>query len=489
LKIEEINMSIKQAEQVEWCGQHAAVIGASMAGLLVGRVLSDHFERVTIIERDYFSTRVEARKGVPQGRHVHGVLNKGASILTEFFPELFPALLAGGSSDADMVADVHWHHFGEWKAQFPSNTTVYIQSRPFLEEHVRGCLTARENVRFIDGCEVTRLCANGDHTSITGVQLRHRNGAQSEEALSADLVIDASGRGSQAPQWLTSLGYARVKEVSVKVDVGYASRVYRRPSQLPSDWKALLIYPRAPEGKRAGLILPIEGDAWMVTLAGWLRDYPPDDETGFLEYARSLPMPDLYEAIKNAEPLTPIATHKFPANRRRHYERMSRFPEGFIVVGDALCSFNPVYGQGMTVAALEASALQACLPQQLSPDTRRNAAGLAHRFQKAVAKVVNVPWLLATGEDFRYPETEGQRPAGMRLLNWYMGRVHELVASDRRATLRFYEVMNMLKPPLALFEPHILFAVLFKGGRQRSGHDAVVGQMEEEKREIEGAPR
>ena len=185
-------MSIKQAKQVEWCGQHAVVIGASMAGLLAGRVLSDHFERVTIIERDYFPTGVEARKGVPQGRHVHVLLNKGVSILTEFFPELFPALLAGGSSDADMVADLRWHHFGVWKAQFPSNMTAYFQSRPFLEEHVRGCLTARENVRFIDGCEVARLCANGDYTSITGVQLRHRNGAQGEETLSADLVIDAS---------------------------------------------------------------------------------------------------------------------------------------------------------------------------------------------------------------------------------------------------------------------------------------------------------
>ena len=482
-------MNIQQAEQSKLCGQHAVVIGASMAGLLAGRVLSDHFERVTIIERDCFPTGVEARKGVPQGRHAHGLLTKGASILMEFFPELFPALSAGGSSDADMVADLRWHHFGVWKAQFPSNMTGYIQSRPFLEEHVRSCLAARENVRFIDGCEVAQLCANSDRTAITGVQLRHRNGAQSEETLSADLVIDASGRGSQAPQWLTSLGYARVKEESVKVDVGYASRVYRRPSQLPSNWKALLIYPKAPEGKRAGLILPMEGDAWMVTLAGWLRDYPPNDETGFLDYARSLPMPDLYEAIKDAEPVTPIVTHKFPANQRRYYERMTRFPEGFIIVGDALCSFNPVYGQGMTVAALEASALQACLQQQQSRGTRRNVAGFAHRFQKAVAKAANVPWQLATGEDFRYPQTVGKRPPGTSLLHWYMGRVHELVASDHRATLRFYEVMNMLKPPLALFEPHILFAVLFKGRRQRPGHDAAVGQVEAERREMEGAPR
>jgi 2-polyprenyl-6-methoxyphenol hydroxylase-like FAD-dependent oxidoreductase len=432
-----------------------------MAGLLAGCVLSDHFERVTMIERDCLSAGVEARKGVPQGRHIHGLLKKGESILTDFFPELFPALLQDGSCDLDMAADMHWHQFGVWKAQFPSNITVYSQSRPFLEAHVRDCLSAKENVHIIDGCEVTQLCANSERTCITGVQLRHRNGARSDETLSADLVIDASGRGSQAPQWLTSLGYARVKEAIVKVDVGYASRVYRRPSPLPFDWKALLISPKAPQGKRAGLIVPIEGEAWMVTLIGWLKDYPPDDATGFLDYAHSLPVPDLYEAIKDAEPLTTIVTHKFPSNQRRYYERMSRFPAGFVVVGDALCSFNPAYVQGMTVAALEAYALLVCLQQQQNANPGRNTADLAHRFQRAVAKVVNESWLIATSEDFRYPETKGRRLPITKLINWYMGRIHELVSTDRRATLRFYEVMNMVKPPLALFEPHILFAVLF----------------------------
>lgn len=482
-------MRIQQAEQVKWSGQHAVVIGASMAGLLAGRVLADHFEGVTIIERDGLPTGVQARKGVPQGRHAHALLKKGASILAEFFPELFPALVADGSSDADMVADFHWHHFGVWKAQFPSNIKGYLQSRPFLEEHVRGCLAAKENVRFIDGCEVTRLCATSDHSCITGVELRQRNATPSEETLWADLVIDTSGRGWQAPQWLTSLGYARVKEASVKVDVGYASRVYRRPGQLPSDWKVLIVFPRAPEGKRGGLVMPIEGDAWLVTLTGWLRDYPPDDDRGFLHYARSLPLPDLYEAIKDAQPVTPIVTHKFPANKRRYYERMPRFPEGFLVMGDALCSFNPVYGQGMTIAALEAHALQTCLQQQRSPATRRKVAGLASRLQKAVAKVVNAPWLLATSEDFRYPQTQGKRPPGTKLINCYMGRVHELIASDRRATFHFYEVLNMLKPPLALFDPYILFAALFKGGQQRPGHAGAVEQMEEERREMEAAPR
>ena len=471
-------MRMRQARQDEVYGQHAVVIGASIAGLLAGRVLSDHFERVTLIERDWLSAGVEARKGVPQGRHIHGLLKKGEAILTGFFPELFPTLLQGGSSDLDMAADMHWYQFGAWKAHFPSNITVYNQSRPFLEAHVRDSLSARENVHIIGGCDVTQLCANSDRTRITGVQLRHRNGAQSDETLSADLVIDASGRGSQAPQWLASLGYARVKEAIVKVDVGYASRVYRRPNPLPFDWKALLISPTAPQGKRAGLIIPIEGDAWMVTLIGWLKDYPPDDPTEFLEYARSLPVPDLYEAIKDAEPLTPtIVTHKFPSNQRRYYEQMSRFPAGFLVMGDALCSFNPAYVQGMTVAALEAHALQVCLQQQQNAHPGRNVADLAHRFQKAVAKVVNDSWLIATSEDFRYPETKGRRLPITRLINWYMGRIHEIVATDPRATLSFYEVMNMVKSPLALFQPHILFAVLFPRKKAKRGSEDLEAKL------------
>jgi hypothetical protein len=198
------------------------------------------------------------------------------------------------------------------------------------------------------------------------------------------------------------------------------------------------------------------------SLTGRLKDYPPNDEAGFLDFARSLPEPTLYEAIKDAEPLTPIAIHRFPANQRRHYEGMSRFPEGLVILGDALCSFNPVYGQGMTTAVLEASKLNECLLKLRSFPARGKVTGLAQPLQKALAKVVDVPWLVATSEDFRYPETEGQRPAGIRLLNWYTRRVHELADSDPRATLRFYEVLHMLNPPLVLFAPSILFAVLFK---------------------------
>jgi 2-polyprenyl-6-methoxyphenol hydroxylase-like FAD-dependent oxidoreductase len=458
-----------QREQGGLSGQHAVVIGASMAGLLAGRELAEHFERVTIVERDRLPLGTQARKGVPQGQHVHALLKRGATILEDFFPDLSSALARDGAPCIDTVADVCWYHFGLWKARFPSGITGYSQSRPFLEGHVRDCLAQRANVCFLDGSEVTGLCASAGHTRVTGVQMRHGDAEHRQEELVADLVVDASGRGSQAPQWLLSMGYGRVEESVVKVDIGYASRTYRHLDQTFLDRKALIIYPTPPHGKRAGYIFPIEGGCWLVTLAGWLRDYPPGEERDFLDYARSLPVPNLYETIKDAEPLTPIVTHKFPANRWRHYERMPRFPDSFVVLGDAACSFNPIYGQGMTTAALEANALSNCLPQYLR--VHGDLRGFAHHFQKRVAKVVWVPWLLATGEDFRYPETDGHRPPGMRLLNWYAGRVHELASSHPLTTLRFYEVLHMLKSPVVLFNPRILFAILFK--RRPSRHQVI----------------
>jgi 2-polyprenyl-6-methoxyphenol hydroxylase-like FAD-dependent oxidoreductase len=451
-------MKIKQAKQ---SNQHAVVIGASMAGLLAARVLSEHFEQVTIIERDRLSEQVEPRKGVPQGQHVHILLMKGETILRELFPALYETFAQDGAVPLTS-ADVQWYDFGVWKAPSPDSIKAYCGSRPFLEQYVRRFLAARANVRFIDGCEVNRLCANEDHTRVMGVSLVHHSPERHEEDLAADLVVDASGRGSRAPQWLMSLGYDRVEETSVKVDVGYATRIYRRPSDLPLDWKLLIIFPTPPHEKRSGLVFPIEDDCWMVSLAGRLRDYPPADEAGFLEYARSLPEPSLYEAIKEAEPVTPIVTYKYAVNRWRHYERIARLPEGFVILGDAVCSFNPVYGQGMSVAALEAKVLDVCLRDQQRQGTRNDLAGFPQQFQQAIVKVVKVPWMLATGEDFRYPETEGKRPLGMNLLHWYTRRVNELTGSNPMVAGLFYQVLHLLKPPTVLFSPRVVWAVLSK---------------------------
>jgi len=450
-------MSSKQAAQDTGDRHHAVVIGGSMAGLLAARVLSDHCEQVTIIERDKLTGDAEARKGIPQGRHVHGWLARGVAIMGEYFPDLFPTLAQDGAITVG-TEDVRWNQLGVWMAPVRSPVKTLFQSRPFLEQHVRDQLVARDNVRIRDACEVSQLCTYNDR--ITGVMLRYRSGEQHEEALAADLIVDASGRGSRAPQWLNSLGYGNVQETSVKIEIGYATRIYRCPAHLPANWKALLIFGRPPGDKRGGVILPIQGGYWMVTLVGSLRDYPPDDEVGFLEFARSLAQPDLYEAIKDAEPVTPVAVYKYSANRWRHYERMERLPEGFIIMGDAACSFNPVYGQGISVAAIEAQALDRCLREQEMFAGNNGVVGFTQRFQQAIARDIKTPWLLSTGEDLRYPGTEGKRSLSALLLNRYMRRVIELTASDPRMTATLLRVRNLLKPLSTLFQPRIILAVL-----------------------------
>ncbi len=471
-------MNNQQSFRNGFGGQHAVVIGASMAGLLASRVLSEHFEQVTVIERDQLPQEVQARKGVPQGRHVHILLHRGASVMKGLFPDLFPALLRDGSIPIDTVADFHWYNFGAWKARFTSGITFYSQSRPLLEGHVREQVAARSNVRFLDACDVVKLCASEDATRITGIEVRHRDGEQAEEKLSADLVVDASGRGSQTPHWLAALGYDAVEESTIQVNVGYATRIYRRPAHSSYDRSVLAVYSTPPTEKRAGVLAPIEGNRWIVTLMGWIRDYPPDDEAGFLAFARSLPQPDLYTAIKDAEALTPIATHKFPANRRRHYERLSRFPEGFVALGDAVCSFNPVYGQGMTAASLEVDMLNTLLYRQRERHGRGDLSGFSRRFQKSITKIVDTFWLLAASEDFRHPETQGKRFLGLGLLNNYSRRVHELSTFDPQVTLLLYQVLQAIKPPTALFSPAMLVKVLFKR-KPRSEHQEDLNAAQE----------
>jgi 2-polyprenyl-6-methoxyphenol hydroxylase-like FAD-dependent oxidoreductase len=452
-----------EEKQKRFDTHHAVVIGGSIAGLLAARVLSEHFEHVTIIERDELLDDAQPRKGVPQGRHVHALLAGGAAILGTYFPDLFATLVQDGAVQVG-ASDIRRYQLGMKVAPVPGPVKALWQSRPFLEQHVRAALLARNNVFFLDGCSVTRLLTDAER--VTGVVLRYGSGQQcedEEEELAASLVVDASGRGSRAPQWLVSLGYGQVKESNVKIDVGYASRIYRCPAQLPSEWKVLVVLGPPPDYKRAGVIFPIEGGCWMVTLAGWLRDHPPDDDAGFVEYARSLSQPELCEAIKDAEPVSPIAVYKYSANRWRHFERLSRLPEGFIVMGDAMCAFSPVYGQGMSVAALEAKTLDTCLREQQSRTGNPHAGSFPRRFQKAIAKEIKSAWMLATGEDLRYPGAEGRRSPSTRLFNWYFRRVVGQTASQPQVAAAFFQVWHLIKPMGSLFEPRIVWAVLSRG--------------------------
>ena len=424
-----------------------------MAGLLAAAALSRHFSRVTVVERDAAPPAPEHRKGVPQDQHIHVLLYSGATILEQLFPGLTEELILAGAETFDCGGDARWFHHGVWKLRQNSDVPLLAQSRPFLEWHVRRRLAAMPNVAFI-GADASELLTDVDRRRIQGVRVRLRDGSSAEVDLPAELVVESGGRGSHVPQWLEAMGYPRPQEESVVIDLGYSTRIYRRPPPSDHDWRMLLVYPKPPLGTRTGIVSPIEGDRWIVTLSGCLKDYPPADDAGFLEFARSLERPDIFDAIKHATPLSPITTIRFPAQRRRHYQRMRRFPEGLVVMGDAMCSFNPLYGQGMSVAALEAVALDNCLRE--SP----GLTGLPRRYFRRAARIVDGPWLLATASDFMYPGAVGKRPMGNDLLAWYNARVLELSGGDGRVLKTFLEVMHLTRSPFALFSPEVLVPVL-----------------------------
>lgn len=465
-----IDGSENEKEATDNIKGHALVIGGSLAGLLAARVLGRHFERVTVVERDIFPDTPTTRKGVPQASHVHALMVRGRLIIEELFPGLQDEMLAAGAPLVDMGEDVAWLSPAGWGVRFHSDLPVLAFTRPLLDLHVRRRIAADARVRILEGTDVSRLLTDESNKRVTGAVLRARNSRQgegaSEEVLHADLVVDASGRGSRAPQWLEELGYPKPCEIVVDSFRGYASRLYRLPQDFKADWRCIFVQAAPPEGKRGGILFPVEGDRWLLTLIGAARDYPPTDEAGFLEYARSLRSPFIYEAVRDAEPLSTIKSFRATENRLRQFERTGRAPENFVAVGDSACAFNPVYGQGMTIAAMGAMALDTTLREHKRTRPVANLDGLARSFQKRLAKVNAAPWMLTTSEDFRYRETVGGKPNIVtRFMHAYMDRVIMLATHDARVRRRLLETFHMLRQPGSLFSPFIILRVL----KQRLG--------------------
>lgn len=451
---------------------HALVIGGSMAGLLTARVLSERFGRVTIVERDSFPEEPEFRKGVPQSRHLHVFMMRGRMISDRLFPGLSEELEEAGAVSVDSANDFEWLTPAGFAPRFPSGLPVLMCSRDLLEWTMRARVAALPRVSLLEKTDVTGLLPTPDGKGIAAVEIRSRaakDTAEIQEPLRAELVVDASGRNSNASKWLETLGYAPPEETYINSHLGYASRTYRRPEWFDGDWKGLNAQAAPPEVTRGGVLLPLEGDRWMVTLSGVGGDYPPTDEAGFMDFARSLRTPMLYEAIKDAEPISDISGYRDTENRRRHYEKLSRQPDNFLVTGDAASAFNPVYAQGMTTAALGAEVLEECLREQDAANG--DHAGLSKRFQKKLAKTNAASWLLATDEDFRVRGVEGGKATfATRLTHRYMDRVLALSLHDVEVRQTFLEVFHMLKPPTALFGPSVVAKVL-RGANRRVMED------------------
>ena len=449
--------SMQQQDSGAVPGRHAVVIGGSIGGMLAARVLADHFDRVTIVERDQLPEGSENRPGVPQARHLHFLFKRGLMVAEELFPGITADLTAQGSHLLDQGSDFRILYRSGWSPRKEIGLEFCTFTRPLLEATVRRHLMTNPKVVVRQGFEVAGLALDESKARVTGVSLRPRhrdpNAPVEEEMLAAELVIDSSGRGSRAPEWLEAGGCAKPEETVVDAFWGYATRIYEPVEEYRKEWKTLFVMNRPPYQPRAGIIQPIEGNRWIVTIAGVMHDYPPTDEEGFLKFARSLSTPELYRAIQHARPLSKIWGYRRTENRLRSYEK-TRLPQGFAALGDSVCAFNPVYGLGMTLVGLEAMELGKCLREGRGTLDNR-------RFQKRVAKLVAGPWALTTGEDLRWPSTQGGKiTAKVKLMHWYIDQVIRLIPLHEEVFRRFQEVNHMLKSPAALFHPAVLRRVL-----------------------------
>jgi pimeloyl-ACP methyl ester carboxylesterase/2-polyprenyl-6-methoxyphenol hydroxylase-like FAD-dependent oxidoreductase len=424
-------------------GEHAVVIGGSIGGLLAARALTEAYERVTVVDRDALPTGLQGRKAVPQGRHAHALLPHGQACLDALLPGFSAELAAAGAPTCAALEEMRFVIGGHELARASMGAGVILAGRPFVEGHVRRRIRELPQVTLIDGCDALGLTTSRDGERVTGVRILRRADGSADETLASDLVVAATGRAARIPAWLEALGYPRPEEERLEVDVTYASRRLSLPADALGGDKFVLIGAR-PGHPRTLFLFAQEGGRWILGLGGYGPGHrPPGDPEGFAAFAATVAPPDVREAVEAAESLEEIATHRFPTSLRRRYDRLRSFPAGLLVVGDAICSFNPTYGQGMTVAAAEAVALRGCL--------EHGGRDLARRYFTAAGAPIDHAWELSVGADLALPEIEGRRSARVRLANAYLRRLRATAEHDVAVAGAFTAVVAMREPP-----PHVL---------------------------------
>ncbi|MBT2692527.1 FAD-dependent monooxygenase [Bacillus sp. ISL-55] len=431
----------------------AAVVGGGIAGMLAARVLSEFFKEVILIEKDTKIDHVTNRKGVPQGNQGHVLLKSGEEIIEELFPGIIQELSQNGAMKTDFAGDLLWSHHGTQKIRFDSNVFISQQSRPLLEWQIQQRLEKIQNIHFRFECKVQSIQFNNDEMNT--IVTEDKNGVVTE--LLADIVIDASGAAALHNQWLRESGYAIPTKTEIKVDLFYASMVFKKLSHESINWHSLLVYPNPPEVQRGGMISPIEGNRMLVTLIGYGTKELPKDIDSFLEYAASVEQPEFYDAIKNELPLSKdVQIYRFPSLRRYHFEKLRNFPSGLLVIGDAFCRVDPVFAQGMSLASMEVQALRELLKKGL------NKKQLTKSFHKKVSRILDIPWLIALTEDFRFRTTSGRKPIGLPILQWFVKRVVAACSDDEHVYSRFIQVLHLKSHPIRLAHPVILTKLLKK---------------------------
>jgi 2-polyprenyl-6-methoxyphenol hydroxylase-like FAD-dependent oxidoreductase len=425
---------------------HTVVVGSGLAGLTAAAALAPHTGTVTLLERDRLPEDARFRPGVPQSRHLHSLMCSGQEALEELLPGFGADLRAAGAVELRAPWDHLWLSAAGWCTRFAPSHVVPSASRELIESVLRSRVAALDPVRVRQGSEVVGLL--GDGARVRGVRVRDRDGGVGE--IAADLVVDTGGRSSHVFDWLDSMGLGRPRASVVDSRAGYASRYYRVPAGFADDWRIISLGNHPAQTLHGGALVPIEGGRWHVSLFGYLDDHPPTDEAGFLEFARSLRDPVLYDTISEAVPLGPVRGFRRMANERHHVEDMERWPAGLIVLGDALCALNPVYAQGMSAAALSATALRDWAASGAAPG---DAAG----FHRRLAPDLDRFWQVAVGADTAYLADPGASVTDeARRAAEQGGRLLHAAMLDPVVNRVFFDVMMLLSPPDALAAPDIV---------------------------------
>jgi 2-polyprenyl-6-methoxyphenol hydroxylase-like FAD-dependent oxidoreductase len=446
-------MRPETASKSFYLSERAIVVGGGIAGLSAARAMSDRFRQVVILDRDELPDGVTPRPGVPQGKHPHGLLAGGLKALEQLFPGFGNELRQAGAVPFNRGYDVLFELPGQdrWpriKFDHPS----YSMTRPLLERTLRRQVERLENVKVRGGCRVLSIIGEPSAGAATDICYRTPDGKV--ETLHSDLIIDASGNGSLTLEFLKASRRKSPQEENIGVNMHYASGLFDR-ADIGDNYKIAYTLPNAPEESRGGLIMPAENNTYQVVLIGRGEEIPPIKESEYRSYARKLWTPTVYNAIKNAKLLTEIAPSSLHQSRWRHFAQVTDFPRGLLPIGDAICRFNPTYGQGMSVAARQASLLFDLLGRSDSD----LLSTLAPDFLTKAEDLIADPWAMSAVPDFVYPETTGVRPKNLEEhLNFQKG-LGRLAARDAEVFELLTDVRNLLKPLSALDDPSIVSRV------------------------------
>ncbi|MBN6036995.1 NAD(P)/FAD-dependent oxidoreductase [Amycolatopsis sp. 195334CR] len=430
----------------------AVVLGGSIAGLFAARVLADAYDEVLIVDRDALIGVDGPRRSCPQGKHINGLLARGQLAMEEMFPGITEEIFADGVPTGDLAGDVRWYFKGKPIKQQDAGLTCVAASRPMLEKHIRRRTNALENITFVEKHDILGLVTSEDKRRVTGVKVQRIGTKAAEKVLNADLVIDATGRGSRTPIWLEELGYGRVEEERKKIGLGYVTQHYRLTEEVYHG--DLSINPVASADlPRGAIFTKTDGGRVELTTYGLLGDHPPTDQAGLFEWLKTLATQDIYNAVKTAEILDEPTAFRFPTTLRRRYEKMDRFPDGLLVVGDAVTCFNPVYAQGMTVSALSALTIRGHLHSGATPDPKMYFADLAR-------DVIDPPWEMTNTVDLSFPGVEGERTFALKVQQFFLSLTQTAASRDGDVAAAYMKTAGMVAKPETLMQPKILFKII-----------------------------